>query len=42
MPWSHLEVMVEYVAAPIGIILNDFITHAHLSGSKPIPHVLQF
>jgi len=37
MPWGHLEVMVEYVVAPIGIILNDLITHAHLSGSKPIP-----
>jgi hypothetical protein len=36
-PWGHLEVMVEYVVAPIRIILNNIITHAHISGSKHTP-----
>jgi hypothetical protein len=38
-PWGNLEVVVECVVAPIEIILNGLMTHAHINGPN---HILMF
>jgi hypothetical protein len=35
--WGHLEVVVECVLTPKKIMLNDIMTHAHISGSIYTP-----
>ena len=36
----HFEVMVEHVVSPREFVLNDSVTHAHVSGSNPTPMYL--
>ena len=41
-PWGHFDIVIEHAVAPIEIILNDIMTRAHISGSKPIPMSFNF
>ena len=41
-PWGHLEVVVEHVVALREIILNDYVTHACISGSRLTPMSFKF